>query len=54
MRLLLAFAAFTVALLPAGAGAQTRRPPPAVEARLGTQVEWSFERQPRGANYRFG
>jgi hypothetical protein len=54
MRLLLAFAGVTLAMLPASAGAQTRRPPPAIEARIGTQVEWSYDRQPRGANYRFG
>ena len=54
MRLLLAFAAFALGLLPAAALAQPRRAPPVVNARLGTQVEWSAERHPRPVTYRFG
>src|SRR6218665_436217 len=49
MRLLSALLLFAASLLPATASAQ-----PAIGARLGTQVEWSPQRQPRGAVYRFG
>lgn len=54
MRLLLAFAALAVSLLPAAASAQPRRAPTLISARPGTNVTWSRQRHPRPVIYRFG
>lgn len=54
MRLLLAFTALAVGLLPVAAAAQPRRAPPIVNARIGTNVTWSQQHRPRPVVYRFG
>ena len=54
MRTSIALAVLMLSLVPATASAQGRRAPPVVNARSGTNVTWSRQRQPRPVTYRFG